>query len=71
MTMGLSAKPYFDVDFSDLFYLTDTGRCWDGYKVSLRDKIPVHQDEWIRKGWVYHTTEQVVDAIRQGQCLPG
>ena len=67
---GIIGEPYFDVDFSDLFYLTDTGRCWDGYKVSLRDKIPVHQDEWIRKGWVYHTTEQVVDAIRQGTLPP-
>ena len=36
----------FDVDFSQLFYLTDTGRCWDGYKVSVRDKIPVYQDQW-------------------------
>jgi hypothetical protein len=28
----------FDIDFSKLLYLTDTGRRWDGEKVSVRDK---------------------------------
>ena len=67
---GIIGEPYFDVDFSDIFYLTDTGRCWDGYKVSVRDKIPVHQDEWIRRGWVYHTTDQLITAIEQGSLAP-
>lgn len=60
---GIIGEPYFDVDFSKLFYLTDTGRCWDGFNVSVRDKIPVHQDRWIGNGWVYHTTDDVIGAI--------
>lgn len=60
---GIIGEPYFDVDFSKVFYLTDTGRRWDGFNVSLRDKVPVYQDEWVRLGLVYHTTADVLDAI--------
>lgn len=59
-------EPYFDVDFSKVFYLTDTGRCWDGYKVSVRDKIPKYQDEWIKKKLVYHKTSDIICAVEQG-----
>jgi hypothetical protein len=38
--LGIVGEPYFDADFSKIFYLTDTGRRWDGYKVSVRDKMP-------------------------------
>ena len=27
---GITGEPYFDVDFNKVFYLTDTGRRWDG-----------------------------------------
>lgn len=60
---GILGEPYFDVDFSQVLYLTDTGRCWDGYKVSLRDKIPVYQDEWLRKGLTWHTTDDIINAL--------
>jgi len=36
---GITGEPYFDLDFTKVLYLTDTGRRWDGNKVSLRDKI--------------------------------
>ncbi len=36
---SIIGEPYFDIDFNDVFYLTDTGRRWDGYKVSVRDKV--------------------------------
>ncbi len=36
---GIIGEPYFDVDFSRVFYLTDTGRRWDGDAVSVRDKV--------------------------------
>src|ERR1035437_600790 len=36
--LGIIADPYFDVDFDDVLYLTDTGRRWDGGLVSMRDK---------------------------------
>ena len=59
-------EPYFDVDFSQVFYLTDTGRRWDGFNVSLRDKVPVYQDEWVRQGLVYHSTGDIIRAVENG-----
>ena len=64
---GIVGEPYCDVDFSQVFYLTDTGRCWDGYKVSVRDKIPQYQDQWTAQGWVYSTTQQLIRAIQKKQ----
>lgn len=64
-SFGIIGEPYLDTDFNDVFYLTDTGRCWDGYKVSLRDKIPGHQDKWTQQGLTWHTTQQLIETIRQ------
>ena len=36
---GIIAEPYFDVDFDDVLYLTDTGRRWDGDEFNIRDKV--------------------------------
>ena len=66
-SLGVIGEPYLDTDFSDVFYLTDTGRCWDGYKVSVRDKIPVYQDQWIAEGLTWHTTPELIAAIEQGR----
>lgn len=59
---GVDYEPYFDEDYSSKLYLTDTGRCWDGWKVSLRDKVPQQQD-YIQQGLVFHTTDQVIAAL--------
>ena len=66
-SLGIIGEPYMDTDFSDVFYLTDTGRCWDGYKVSVRDKIPEYQDEWTKKGLSWHTTPELIRAIEDGK----
>ncbi len=36
---GIIGEPYFDIDFKNVFYLTDTGRKWNGSNVSVRDKV--------------------------------
>lgn len=61
-SLGIIGEPYFDVDYRDVFYLTDTGRCWDGYRFSVRDKVP-EQQRWIEEGRTFHTTEQLVKYI--------
>ena len=66
---GASHEPYLDTDFTTTFYLTDTGRRWDGFNVSVRDKIPLMQDEWTRRGLVFHTTDDIIRAARSG-ALP-
>ncbi|MFZ2339145.1 MAG: hypothetical protein WAW07_05405 [Bacteroidales bacterium] len=43
---GIIGEPYFDINFGEVLYLTDTGRRWDGDSVSIRDKAqgtPVHR----------------------------
>jgi len=68
--LGIIGEPYFDIDFSSVFYLTDTGRRWDGYKVSVRDKIPIHQERWKKEGLTFHTTSEIIHAAKEGR-LPG
>ena len=65
--LGILTEPYLDTDFSKVFYLTDTGRRWDGYNVSVRDKIPVFQEQWIKQRWVYHTTDDIINAVKDGK----
>jgi hypothetical protein len=36
---GIIGEPYFDLDFDEVLYLTDTGRRWDGVSVNIRDKV--------------------------------
>lgn len=59
----LIAEPYFDVDFKTVFYLTDTGRRWDGDKVSVRDKV---ENPF---GLTFHRTNGVIQAA-QSNVLP-
>ncbi len=35
---GIIGEPYFDINFEEVLYLTDTGRRWDGDSVNIRDK---------------------------------
>ena len=65
--LGIIGEPYMDTDFSDVFYLTDTGRCWDGYKVSVRDKIPGKQEEWSKSGLTWHGTRKLIEAVETGK----
>ena len=36
---GVIGEPYFDVDYSKVLYITDTGRGWNKTGVSIRDKV--------------------------------
>ena len=64
--LGIETEPYLDTDFSTTFYLTDTGRRWDGWKASVRDKIPHWQEVWEKQGLVYHTTRDILRAAGEG-----
>lgn len=67
--LGIATESYLDTDFSKVFYLTDTGRRWDGYKVSVRDKILGFQEQWIKEGWMFHSTDEIINAVKKG-CFP-
>lgn len=61
--LGIDYEPMLDTDFSKTLYLTDTGRRWDGYKVSVRDKVPQYQDQWAKEGLVFHSTDDIIHAL--------
>lgn len=68
-SLDIIGEPYLTTNFSSILYLTDTGRRWDGYKVSVRDKIEKYQEEWTAKGWSFHSTDDIIKALRE-DCLP-
>lgn len=58
---GIIGEPYFDIDFKKMFYLTDTGRRWDGGAVSVRDKVGSGFD------LTFHTTQEIIACIQSGR----
>lgn len=63
--LALIGEPYLTTDFSKMLYLTDTGRCWDGHKTSVRDKIEKWQDRWTEMGWTFHSTDDIIRALQE------
>lgn len=58
---GIVGEPYFDLDFSSVFYLTDTGRRWDGQQVSVRDKTENHFD------LSFHATSEIISRLQRDE----
>jgi hypothetical protein len=55
---GIIGEPYLDLNFNQIAYYTDTGRKWDGNKVSVRDKVSSNAN--YPK---FHSTLQMINAI--------
>ena len=62
-SLGLIGEPYFDLNFNKIFYITDTGRRWDGDKVSVRDKVNSNAFSNYR----FHSTDEIIAAIKANQ----
>ncbi len=60
---GIIGEPYLDLDYSNIHYLTDTGRRWDGHHVSIYDRVPVEAGRRVPAPTCGH-------AFGQGQALP-
>ncbi|MBK6966123.1 MAG: hypothetical protein IPH20_19930 [Bacteroidales bacterium] len=60
------------MDFNEIFYLTDTGRCWDGSRFNVRDKAtkenPVTNPAFLQLR--YHSTHDIIKAVSDGS-FPG
>ncbi len=77
--LGIIGEPYFDIDFSKVLYLTDTGRRWDGEKVSVRDKVIMNNGQWPMNNkaihdqpstilrHTFHSTFDIISAAEKGQ----
>ena len=57
--LGIIGEPYLDIDFNEVAYLTDTGRRWNGFDVSIRDKVDG------RFNFNFRSTQQIIDHIDQ------
>lgn len=71
---GIIAEPYFDLDFSKVLYLTDTGRRWDGDKVSMRDRSaddsinPAMKDKKpLSDQYSFRSTHDIIKACEEGK----
>jgi hypothetical protein len=62
---GIIGEPYLDIDFDKVMYLTDTGRRWDGEKVSIRDKV---RGEGARMMGKSEDREELEKRSRGGVC---
>lgn len=60
-SLGIVGEPYLDVDFTKVFYLTDTGRRWNHVGASIRDRVvsgfDIHVD----------STTHLINLARQGR----
>lgn len=63
--LGIIAEPYFDINFNELFYITDTGRRWDGHLYNVRDKAtkenPVTNPDFLKLH--FHSTQDIIQAV--------
>ena len=50
-------EPYLDFNFNNILYLTDTGRCWNGNKISFRDKVVSEYN------YDFKRTQDIIDNI--------
>ncbi|MCP4312256.1 MAG: hypothetical protein GY790_13405, partial [Bacteroidetes bacterium] len=68
--LKIIGEPYFDVDYSNILYLTDTGRRWNGHKVSIRDKVDNKQNQILKeKGYRIRRTKDIIKASNE-RALP-
>lgn len=69
---GIIGEPYFDIDFSKVMYLTDTGRRWDGGSVSIRDRVirkpkPEDGGNEATNRLRLHSTKDIITALKNNR----
>lgn len=68
--LGLKGEPYLDLDFSNMLYLTDTGRRWDGSNVSVRDKVNGKINAALKNnGYRIRASQDIIKAAEE-RALP-
>ena len=61
--LGITYEPLLNTDFTTTLYLTDTGHRWDGFRVSVRDKVVAQHEQWVSEGLVFHSTDDIIRAL--------
>lgn len=57
--LGIICEPYFDINWNEFGYLTDTGRRWNGEKYSIRDKVD------SKNNLDFKTTQDIINNINK------
>ena len=55
---GIIGEPYYDIDFDEVLYLTDTGRRWNGHSISIRDTVSSSFN------YNYRTTKDILSTLK-------
>lgn len=55
---GIIGEPYLSIDYSNVLYLTDTARTWDGDRYSIRDAVVTNS-----KSLTFHSTSDIIKAL--------
>jgi len=56
---GIIGEPYFDINFENLAYFSDTGRRWNGDRSNIRDKVA------FKKKFNIKTTNELISAFKE------
>jgi len=67
-SLGIIAEPYFDLNFDKVFYITDTGRRWDGGLYNVRDKAvkenPITNPDFLKLKFRF--TSEIIQSVKSG-----
>lgn len=58
---GIIAEPYFDINYNEVFYITDTGRSWNSSSVSVRDKVETSFDIKVK------STSHFIELVKKNE----
>jgi len=68
---GIIADLFFDVDYSKVLYLTDTGRRWDGERFNIRDRVNKETGERTQDSEVRRQEKETFSINKQINDLTG
>ncbi|MDR2887495.1 MAG: hypothetical protein LBV26_05785 [Bacteroidales bacterium] len=67
---GIVCEPYYDIDYSSVLYLTDTGRKWDNKKVNVRDRVTpgigLTSGKPLSDCFTFKGTDDIIRAVKGG-----
>lgn len=58
---GLEAEAFLDIDYTDIYYFTDTGRTWSNKGANIRDKVVSDRIAEIK------STDDLINFIKKNQ----
>ena len=60
---GIIGEPYFDIDFNEVLYLTDTGRRWNASGSNVRDKVK------SKYNYNFKSTFDIISALEKKELI--